>query len=165
MPGACPIPPAPSTTNGDFYHPDSESGDCTDGKKKRKFGKRDVFIRVIRVIRGQFLCRLREAALCLVRLFAAMPNPQDAIEAGSGFEEEETERTEMKKLFSLLPLFSPVQKSAIRPVLRSFSEGGNPPSFAVPTEGRQSAIRNRPIKALSLAASRVISFNSVVNKH
>jgi len=33
-------------------------------------------------------------------------------------------------------------QSAIRPVLRSFSGGGNPPSFAQPTEGRQSAIRN-----------------------
>jgi len=30
----------------------------------------------------------------------------------------------------------------IRPVLRSFSEGGNPPSFAEPTEGEQSAVRH-----------------------
>jgi len=33
-------------------------------------------------------------------------------------------------------------EAAIRPVLRSFSGGGNPPSFAWPPEGRQSAIRN-----------------------
>jgi len=43
----------------------------------------------------------------------------------------------------LLPLdVSRNPQSAIRPVLRSFSGGGNPPSFAGPTEGRQSAIRN-----------------------
>ena len=42
----------------------------------------------------------------------------------------------------------PSGQSAIRPVLRSFSEGGNPPSFAEATEGRQSAIRN-PQSAIS----------------
>jgi phosphoribosylformylglycinamidine synthase len=40
--------------------------------------------------------------------------------------------------------FGPItgEGSAIRPVLRSFSEGGNPPSFAGPAEGRQSEIQN-----------------------
>ncbi len=36
----------------------------------------------------------------------------------------------------------PHPQSTIRPVLRSLGEGGNPPSFAGPTEGEQSAIRN-----------------------
>jgi hypothetical protein len=62
-------------------------------------------------------CRLRVAALGLVCLFAAIPNPQLR-----GVEQEETERTEMKKSFALLPLFSPVQKSAT----------GNPQSWTVP---------------------------------
>jgi hypothetical protein len=35
-----------------------------------------------------------------------------------------------------------LSQSTIRPVLRSFSEGGNPPSSAGPTEGRQSPIPN-----------------------
>ena len=43
---------------------------------------------------------------------------------------------------------------AIRPVLRSLGEGGNPPSFAEPTEGRQSAINSRwteyPVRATFL---------------
>jgi len=33
-------------------NPDSESGDFTDGKEKGEFGKQDLFIRVIREIRG-----------------------------------------------------------------------------------------------------------------
>ena len=46
-------------------------------------------------------------------------------------------------------------QSAIRPVLRSFSGGGNPPSFAWPTEGRQSAIRNpqSAIRAIAFLAA------------
>src|ERR1039458_1598429 len=40
--------------------------------------------------------------------------------------------------------FGPItdEKSETRPVLRSFSEGGNPPSSAEPTEGKQSEILN-----------------------
>jgi hypothetical protein len=97
------------------------------------------------------------------------------------------------KTFSLSAFIRvhPRFKSAIRPVLRSFSGGGNPPSFAKAsafagptadrTEGRQSAIESRldgvspyrgrqflpgwQIKALSWAASRVIYLISVAIKH
>jgi len=44
MPGAWPIPPALSTRTKILT---TDSTECTDGKEKRKFGKRDVFIRVI----------------------------------------------------------------------------------------------------------------------
>jgi transcription-repair coupling factor (superfamily II helicase) len=61
-----------------------------------------------------------------------------------------------------LPAAAATVKSAIRPVLRSFSEGGNPPSFAKPssfagpsedkTEGRQSAIHPPLPSTLSATA-------------
>ena len=80
-------------------------------------------------------------------------NPQ--LRGGSGFEQEETEKTERKKSFSLLPLFSPVQISAL--VRRAFRlrrayggprwTAGNPQSShgsaaASPYRHGESAIRN-----------------------
>ena len=52
----------------DLYHPDSESGDCTDGKEKRKFGKQDLRIRVIREIRGSVLSVAGRRAMTLATL-------------------------------------------------------------------------------------------------
>jgi major type 1 subunit fimbrin (pilin) len=54
--------------------------------------------------------------------------------------------------------------SPIRPVLRGLGEGGNPPSFAEPAEGGQSAIRN-PQSAIRNPQSAIRNPQSAIRNH